>query len=332
MIEKDGTGLISRWNSAFLHTLEDLVTPEFLQPSFEFPAAIRKIPLSSPLFIVPAAGIRDDKPACGRRGRSRPRCTREGNGGVEMAVHGWPTALCELFQAQVTFEACARARIYTHTRVRGKRERWLRPCRSGMRLMDKRVGARKRRTPVRSRERVQPTINNERAESVAESVVFVCRFHAVIVLDLLSLSLSFLSPPRSVSISTRSPLLFPPPRFVFVIERRLCAAAVANHPLSSAVIMRNLRGAHHRRDRRVAVSWIEDDDDALKGASIYIFLLYDFLRLENIREILCKIEIAINPSSRGRRRLHYNFHLLGVEGGGKVNLDALFFEEVEFIG
>lgn len=96
--------------------------------------------------------------------------------------------------------------------------------------------------------------------------------------------------------------------------------------------MRNLRGAHHRRDRRVAVSWIEDDDDALKGASIYIFLLYDFLRLENIREILCKIEIAINPSSRGRRRLHYNFHLLGVEGGGKVNLDALFFEEVEFIG
>lgn len=62
--------------------------------------------------------------------------------------------------------------------------------------------------------------------------------------------------------------------------------------------MRNLRGAHHRRDRRVAVSWIEDDDDALKGASIYIFLLYDFLRLENIREILCKIEIAINPSRR----------------------------------
>lgn len=63
MIEKDGTGLISRWNSAFLHTLEDLVTPEFLQPSFEFPATTRKIPLSSPLFIVPAAGIHDDKPA-----------------------------------------------------------------------------------------------------------------------------------------------------------------------------------------------------------------------------------------------------------------------------
>lgn len=62
-----------------------------------------------------------------------------------------------------------------------------------MRLMDKRVGARKRRTPVRSRERVQPTINNERAESVAESVVFVCRFHAVIVLDLLSLSSSLSS-------------------------------------------------------------------------------------------------------------------------------------------
>lgn len=301
MIEKDGTGLISRWNSAFLHTLEDLVTPEFLQPSFEFPATTRKIPLSSPLFIVPAAGIHDDKPACGRRGRSRPRCTRGGNGGVEMAVHGWPTALCELLQAQVTFEACARARIYTHTRVRGKRERWLRPCRSGMRLMDKRVGARKRRTPVRSRERVQPTINNERAESVAESVVFVCRFHAVIVLDLLSLSLSFLSPPRSVSISTRSPLLFPPPRFVFVIERRLCAAAVANHPLSSAVIMRNLRGAHHRRDRRVAVSWIEDDDDALKGASIYIYI--SFIRFSPVgkysREwILCKIEIAINPFRR----------------------------------
>lgn len=35
-----------------------------------------------------------------------------------MAVHGWPTALCELFQAQVMFEACAHARIraYTHTR------------------------------------------------------------------------------------------------------------------------------------------------------------------------------------------------------------------------
>lgn len=213
MIEKDGTGLISRWNSAFLHTLEDLVTPEFLQPSFEFPAAIRKIPLSSPLFIVPAAGIRDDKPACGRRGRSRPRCTRGGNGGVEMAVHGWPTALCELFQAQA-FEACARARIYTHTRVRGKRERWLRPCRSGMRLMDKRVGARKRRTPVRSRERVQPTINNERAESVAESVVFVCRFHAVIVLDLLSLSLSSFSTALRFHLHAfSSPLSSAPVRF-----------------------------------------------------------------------------------------------------------------------
>lgn len=145
---------------------------------------------------------------------------------------------------------CTRAHTRIHTHVRGKRERWLRPRRSGMRLMDKRVGARKRRTPVRSRERVQPTINNERAESVAESVVFVCRFHAVIVLDLLSLSLplSLLSPPHSVSTSTRSPLFFPLPRFVFVIERRLRAAA-ANRPLSSAVIMRNLRGAHHRRDR-----------------------------------------------------------------------------------
>lgn len=112
--------------------------------------------------------------------------------------------------------------------------------------MDKRVGARKRRTPVRSRERVQPTINNERAESVAESVVFVCRFHAVIVLDLLSLSPSLSS--FSLSTSTRSPLFFPLPRFVFVIERRLRATA-ANRPLSSAVIMRNLRGAHHRRDR-----------------------------------------------------------------------------------
>lgn len=71
--------------------------------------------------------------------------------------------------------------------------------------MDKRVGARKRRTPVRSRERVQPTINNERAESVAESVVFVCRFHAVIVLDLLSLSL-----PLSLFFLHRAP--FPPPR------------------------------------------------------------------------------------------------------------------------
>lgn len=141
---------------------------------------------------------------------------------------------------------CTRAHTRIHTHVRGKRERWLRPRRSGMRLMDKRVGARKRRTPVRSRERVQPTINNERAESVAESVVFVCRFHAVIVLDLLSLSPSLSS--FSVSTSTRSPLFFPLPRFVFVIERRLRAAA-ANRPLSSAVIMRNLRGAHHRRDR-----------------------------------------------------------------------------------
>lgn len=36
-----------------------------------------------------------------------------------MAVHGWPTALCELFQAQVMFEACVHARIraYTHTSV-----------------------------------------------------------------------------------------------------------------------------------------------------------------------------------------------------------------------
>lgn len=65
--------------------------------------------------------------------------------------------------------------------------------------------------------------------------------------------------------------------------------------------MRNLRGAHHRRDRRVAVSWIEDDDDALKGASIYIYI--SFIRFSPVgkysREwILCKIEIAINPFRR----------------------------------
>lgn len=80
--------------------------------------------------------------------------------------------------------------------------------------MDKRVGARKRRTPVRSRERVQPTINNERAESVAESVVFVCRFHAVIVLDLLSLSLSSFSTALRFHLHAfSSPLSSAPVRF-----------------------------------------------------------------------------------------------------------------------
>lgn len=79
--------------------------------------------------------------------------------------------------------------------------------------MDKRVGARKRRTPVRSRERVQPTINNERAESVAESVVFVCRFHAVIVLDLLSLSSSFSTALRFHLHAFSSPLSSAPVRF-----------------------------------------------------------------------------------------------------------------------
>lgn len=93
----------------------------------------------------------------------------------------------------------------------------------GMKLMDKRVGARKRRKPVRSRERVQPTINNERAESVAESVVFVCRFHAVIVLDLLSLlnfhlrapllSFHFSSPPAIRLVSFFPPSFLRPVRF-----------------------------------------------------------------------------------------------------------------------
>lgn len=50
-----------------------------------------------------------------------------------MAVHGWPTALCELFLSG-TGETVARhvhthAHTHTCTRARGKRERWLRPCR-----------------------------------------------------------------------------------------------------------------------------------------------------------------------------------------------------------
>lgn len=94
-----------------------------------FPPRLEKSPsLPRPsLFIVPVAGIRDDKPATIHpRARSARNAQdlvvaqgSRGENGVEMAVHGWPTALCELFQAQVMFEACAHARIraYTHTSV-----------------------------------------------------------------------------------------------------------------------------------------------------------------------------------------------------------------------
>lgn len=94
-----------------------------------FPPRLEKsLSLPRPsLFIVPVAGIRDDKPATIHpRARSARNAQdlvvargSRGENGVEMAVHGWPTALCELFQAQVMFEACAHARIraYTHTSV-----------------------------------------------------------------------------------------------------------------------------------------------------------------------------------------------------------------------
>lgn len=126
------SSLISRWNSSafLLHTLEDLVTPEFtVPPTIRISRRGSKNPplFPAPRFIIPVAGIRDDKPATIHpRARSARNAQdlvvargSRGENGVEMAVHGWPTALCELFQAQVMFEACAHARIraYTHTSV-----------------------------------------------------------------------------------------------------------------------------------------------------------------------------------------------------------------------
>lgn len=114
--------------------------------------------------------------------------------------------------------------------VRGKRERWIRPCRRDEANGQK---GRSEETAVRSRERVQPTINNERAESVARECclrVPFSRCHRPRPALLSSVSIStFLSrflrvhaSPAFCSLSLFLPflLLRSCPRFVFVIERR----------------------------------------------------------------------------------------------------------------
>lgn len=100
-----------------------------------------------------------------------------------------------------------------------------------MRLMDKRVGARKRRARERSRERVQPTINNERAESVGRECclrVPFSRSHrprpALFCFPSPRVSLPFLSPLSPSRLRPSHVRQTPSPsrctRFVFVIETR----------------------------------------------------------------------------------------------------------------
>lgn len=82
----------------------------------------------------------------------------------------------------------------------------------------------------------------------------------------------------------------------------------------------------------------------MKGVSvyIYIFLLCDFLRLENIgesgyyaRSRLHSRILAINPFRRREEEDDYITTFISSESKEGVNLDArntFFFEQVEFIG